>query len=199
MKALQDKYVTKSNLVAFSNPNSKELSKEFIQVLDTLIGGWISTGIYTISLTYNDQNSVIVNSATVNNSGTTQNAYLKTYIDNTINPAIKELGVCSLDLSTNKLTFTPKVGGSTSATTASTISLSGSTQPGTKTSGIDSSVSAIKAELEGQGIYAQAGSQAADAAKLKQDTLAALKKESTSNSQPILVEEINRMKKLMKL
>ena len=203
MKSLQDKYVSKSNLIAFSNPQNKELSKEFTSVLDTLINNWTSTNIYTISLTYNDPNSVLINTATSTNSGVTQNIYLENYIKDTINPSIKDLGILTLDRNANpnKLTFTPKVG-STSATTATTFSVSGltsSSPSSTQGASIDSSVAGIARELEGKGMYQQAGSQAADAAKLKQDTLAALKKENDEKEGNLLNEEIIRMKKLMNL
>ena len=203
MKSLQDKYVSKSNLIAFSNPQNKELSKEFTSVLDTLINNWTSTKIYTISLTYNDPNSVLINTATSTNSGETQNPYLENYIKNTINPSIKDLGILTLDRNANpnKLTFAPKVG-SSSVTTATTFSTSGftsSSPSSTQGSSIDSSVAGIARELEGKGMYQQAGSQAADAAKLKQDTLAALKKENDEKEGNLLNEEIIRMKKLMNL
>ena len=203
MKSLQDKYTSKSNLVAFLNPQGKELSKEFTSVLDTLIYNWTSTSIYTISITYDSPNSVFINTATIQNSGETQNVYLENYIKSTINPSIKDLGVLTLDrnVKPNKLIFTLKVG-SSSATTASTISSSGltpSSTSATQGSDIDSSVSGIARELEGKGMYQQAGTQAADAAKLKQDTLAALKKENDEKGGYVLNEEINRMKKLMNL
>lgn len=179
-----------------SGVTENSIDPKFQSALEFLITNWVSSGSYTISVDDIPNNlSGVTYITTSVSSGSNANLTLQDYVKKSINPSLKD---GDLVVTNDKISFIAKTG-NTAAKSDTKTSTSDSKTDSKLTMDDKKSTddAALRAAVE-KHVYSTMADQMKTGTTETSTTEKTVEKESTEKRK-VLQEEINRMKKLMKL
>lgn len=185
-----------ANITNFKNINvsgvtENSLNPKFQSALEYLITNWVSSGSYTISVDDIPNNlSGVTYITTSVSSGSNTNLTLQDYVKKSINPNLKD---GDLVVTNDKISFIAKTGNAAAKSDTKTSTSDSKTDSKlTMDDKKSTDDAALRAAVE-KHVYSTMADQ------MKTNTTEKTVEKESTEKRKVLQEEINRMKKLMKL